>query len=129
ELNVVRVQENGFPAQLAHADLERDAGPRRRLGKDHSPGLSAERKIGVLAAILFLQSGDMENVIHLRATQLFDTEKIFHASSATTASIACSPSIASDRARFNAGKRRTTAVPAGIVRTPAACRRSTTWSA
>ena len=129
ELNIVRVQENRFASQLAHTDFERDACPGGRLGKNEAPGLAAQRKLRVLAAVLFLQSSNAEDVFHLRPAQLLDAEKILHgaaANSATTASIARKPSIASGRVRFSAGKSRMTAVPAGTVRTPAACSRSTT---
>ena len=78
ELNVVRVQENRFTAQFAHAHFERDSRPRRRLRKDQTPGLPAQRKLRVLPAILFLQGRDVEDVVHLRPVQFLDAKKIFH---------------------------------------------------
>ena len=49
ELHFLRRQQNGIAAELAHGDLERDAGARRRPLEDHRQRLAGERPVGAAA--------------------------------------------------------------------------------
>ena len=49
ELHFLGRQQNGVAAELAHGDLERDAGARRRPLEDHRQGLAGERAFGAAA--------------------------------------------------------------------------------
>ena len=49
ELQVAGVQHHAVAAELAHGDLERDAGPGRGLFEDHHQRLAGERPVRLLA--------------------------------------------------------------------------------
>src|SRR5690242_6034564 len=133
DLNIAGAEKHHLAAQFADADLEGHARACGRFVEDQRPRLAGQWKFPVPAAFPFHGACRGQDLVHVRSRQFFQIQQVFHtqipqSGFATTDSMILSPSSASLCLRFSGGNRRMTWLPAGMVNSPASCRRFTNWT-
>src|SRR6185503_5851024 len=127
ELDVARREVDRRAAELAHADLERDARPEARLLEDHRARAAGEERVRPPRAELRLEAPrEREDRVGLVAAEIPDAEAVALHAAASAFSRIASPSSTSGRSMTSGGRGRSKPRSGQWMSRPSRRQRSTT---